>query len=218
MVKNIRVFLMDDHEVVRRGLKEMLNSEGSFQVVGEATGAEESLSRLPDLHPDVALLDLRIPDGDGIEVCREIRSNYPQVACLILTSFDDDEALLSAAIAGASGYVLKQIHGTELFEAIKQAALGKSLLDANIVAKVVERLKTSSATDEKLRSLSPQEKRILDFIAQGLTNRQIGEQMYLAEKTVKNYVSNVLSKLGMSRRTEAAVYAAQIAERKRFHS
>lgn len=218
MVKNIRVFLMDDHEVVRRGLKEMLNSEGSFQVVGEATGAEETLSRLPDLHPDVALLDLRIPDGDGIEVCREIRSNYPQVACLILTSFDDDEALLSAAIAGASGYVLKQIHGTELFEAIKQAALGKSLLDANIVAKVVERLKTSSATDEKLRSLSPQEKRILDFIAQGLTNRQIGEQMYLAEKTVKNYVSNVLSKLGMSRRTEAAVYAAQIAERKRFHS
>ncbi len=207
----IRVFLLDDHEVVRRGLRDLLEAEDDFVVVGEAGTAEEAYGRIPATTPDVAVLDVRLPDGDGIEVCRDIRSRHPEIQCLILTSFADDEALLSAIMAGASGYLLKQVKGTDLVGGIRRVGSGESLLDPALTERVLERLR--SPEDDELASLTTQERRILDLIAEGLTNRQIGERMYLAEKTVKNYVSNLLSKLGMSRRTEAAVYAARLAER-----
>lgn len=207
----IRVFLLDDHEVVRRGLRDLLEAEDGFVVVGEAGTAEEAFGRIPATTPDVAVLDVRLPDGDGIEVCRDIRSRHPEIQCLILTSFADDEALLSAIMAGAAGYLLKQVKGTDLVGGIRRVGSGESLLDPALTERVLERLR--SPEDDELASLTTQERRILDLIAEGLTNRQIGERMYLAEKTVKNYVSNLLSKLGMSRRTEAAVYAARLAER-----
>ena len=207
----IRVFLLDDHEVVRRGLRDLLEAEDDFVVVGEAGTAEEAYGRIPATTPDVAVLDVRLPDGDGIEVCRDIRSRHPEIQCLILTSFADDEALLSAIMAGAAGYLLKQVKGTDLVGGIRRVGSGESLLDPTLTERVLERLR--SPEDDELASLTTQERRILDLIAEGLTNRQIGERMYLAEKTVKNYVSNLLSKLGMSRRTEAAVYAARLAER-----
>ncbi len=207
----IRVFLLDDHEVVRRGLRDLLEAEDGFVVVGEAGTAEEAYGRIPATTPDVAVLDVRLPDGDGIEVCRDIRSRHPEIQCLILTSFADDEALLSAIMAGAAGYLLKQVKGTDLVGGIRRVGSGESLLDPALTERVLERLR--SPEDDELASLTTQERRILDLIAEGLTNRQIGERMYLAEKTVKNYVSNLLSKLGMSRRTEAAVYAARLAER-----
>lgn len=210
-----RVFLLDDHEIVRRGLRELLEAEGDLVVAGEAGTAEEALTRIPSSRPDVAVLDVRLPDGDGVEVCREIRSSHPEVGCLILTSFADDEALFSAILAGAAGYVLKQVRGNDLVDAIRRVAQGQSLLDPTVTARVLERLRTPQTHDDDLGSLSEQERRILDLIAEGLTNRQIGERMYLAEKTVKNYVSNVLLKLGMSRRSEAAAYAARLAERRR---
>jgi two-component system response regulator DevR len=210
-----RVFLLDDHEIVRRGLRELLEAEGDLVVAGEAGTAEEALTRIPASRPDVAVLDVRLPDGDGVEVCREIRSSHPEVSCLILTSFADDEALFSAILAGAAGYVLKQVRGNDLVDAIRRVAQGQSLLDPTVTARVLERLRTPQTHDDDLGSLSEQERRILDLIAEGLTNRQIGERMYLAEKTVKNYVSNVLLKLGMSRRSEAAAYAARLAERRR---
>jgi len=210
-----RVFLVDDHEIVRRGLRELLEGEDDLLVAGEAGTAEEALSRIPAARPDVAVLDVRLPDGDGVEVCREIRSTHPEVRCLMLTSFADDEALFSAILAGASGYVLKQVRGTDLVDAIRRVAQGQSLLDPTVTARVLERLRAPAPPDEGLGSLTEQERRILDLIAEGLTNRQIGERMYLAEKTVKNYVSNVLMKLGMSRRSEAAAYAARLAERRR---
>ena len=209
----IRVFLLDDHEVVRRGLRELLEAEGDLLVVGEAGTAEEAYGRIPATTPDVAVLDVRLPDGDGVEVCREVRSRHPEIKCLMLTSFADDEALFSAIMAGASGYVLKQVRGTDLVDAVRRVGAGESLLDPTVTARVLERLRHPEEKDE-LRMLTDQERRILDHIAEGLTNRQIGEQMYLAEKTVKNYVSNVLSKLGMSRRTEAAAYAARLSERR----
>ena len=210
----IRVFLLDDHEIVRMGLKELLDAEDDLVVVGEAGTAEDALARIPAITPDVAVLDVHLPDGDGIAVCREIRSARPDIKCLILTSFADDEALFSAILAGAAGYVLKQVRGNDLVDAIRRVARGQSLLDPAVTARVLERLRTPPAPDGNLASLTEQERRILDLIAEGLTNRQIGERMYLAEKTVKNYVSNVLMKLGMSRRSEAAAYAARLAERR----
>jgi DNA-binding NarL/FixJ family response regulator len=208
------VFLLDDHEVVRRGIRELLAAEDDMDVVGEAGTAEEALNRIPSTRPDVAVLDVRLPDGDGIEVCREVRSRHPNVACLMLTSFADDEALFAAIMAGASGYVLKQIRGNELVGAIRTVAAGGSLLDPVVTARVLERIRAGEPEDENLARLSDQERRILDLIAEGKTNRQIAESIFLAEKTVKNYVSSILTKLGMERRSEAAAYAARLAERR----
>jgi DNA-binding NarL/FixJ family response regulator len=206
----IRVFLLDDHEIVRRGVKELLEAEGDLEVVGEAGTAAEALARIPPTRPDVAVLDVRLPDGDGVQVCREIRSAHPEIQCLMLTSFADDEALFQAIVAGASGYVLKQIKGADVVEAVRAVGKGRSLLDPSLTARVLERLRSGSEEDELLARLSPQERNILRLIADGLTNRQIAEEVHLAEKTVKNYVSNLLSKLGMERRTQAAVYAARL--------
>jgi DNA-binding NarL/FixJ family response regulator len=209
----IRVFLLDDHEVVRRGLRELLESEGDIEIAGEAGTAEEALGRIPATSPDVAVLDVRLPDGDGVEVCREIRSRHPEIACIMLTSFADDEAVYAAIMAGAAGYVLKQVRGTELVEGIRRVAAGDSLLDPSVTTRVLERIRHRDDADE-LSALTDQERKVLELISDGLTNRQIGERMFLAEKTVKNYVSNLLSKLGMSRRTEAAAYAARLSERR----
>jgi two-component system response regulator DevR len=211
----IRVFLLDDHEVVRRGVRELLEQEEDLQVVGEASTAEEAIGRIPPTRPDVAVLDVRLPDGSGVEVCREIRSRHPEVACLMLTSYADDEALFQAIMAGAAGYVLKQVRGADLVDGIRRVAAGQSLLDPVVTARVLDRLRQGPEEDERLRSLSEQEHRILELLADGLTNRQIAERMFLAEKTVKNYMSNVLAKLGMHRRTEAAVYASKVRERRR---
>jgi DNA-binding NarL/FixJ family response regulator len=208
-----RVFLLDDHEVVRRGLRDLLEAEDDLEVVGEAGTAEEAYGRIPATSPDVAVLDVRLPDGDGVEVCREIRSRHPEIQCLMLTSFADDEALFSAIMAGASGYLLKQVKGTDLVDAVRRVGRGESLLDPAVTRRVLERLRTAPEDDE-LGSLTDQERKLLDLIAEGLTNRQIAERMFLAEKTVKNYVSNVLAKLGMSRRSQAAAYAARLAERR----
>lgn len=211
----IRVFLLDDHEVVRRGVRDLLEADGDLVVVGEAGSAEEALRRIPSVHPQVAVLDVQLGDGSGIEVCRDIRSSHPEIQCLMLTSYADDEAMLDSVVAGASGYVLKQIRGNELVESVRKVAAGRSLLDPAMTARVIERLRRGPEQDDRLASLTPQERRILTLLADGLTNRQIGEQMFLAEKTVKNYVSNLLMKLGMSRRTEAAVYAARHADLRR---
>ncbi|MEX2255643.1 MAG: response regulator transcription factor [Acidimicrobiia bacterium] len=213
MAGPVRVFLMDDHEVVRRGLRELLESEGSIEIVGEAGSAEEALARIPPTRPDVAVLDVRLPDGNGVEVCREVRSRNPEIRCLILTSFSDDEALFQAIMAGASGYLLKQIKGTDLVESVQRVAAGQSLLDPAVTARVLERLREGSETDQQLAQLTDQERKILNLIADGLTNRQIAERVHLAEKTVKNYVSNVLMKLGMERRTQAAVFAARLRDK-----
>ena len=206
----IRVFLLDDHEIVRRGLRELLESDGSIEVVGESGLAVEATSRIPALHPDVAVLDGRLPDGSGVDVCRDVRSVDPSIACLILTSYDDDEALFNSIMAGAAGYVLKQVLGTELLDAIHRVAQGQSLLDPMVTKKVLARLREGPESDPALAKLTEQERRILLLIAEGLTNRQIGERMFLAEKTVKNYVSSLLAKLGMERRTQAAVFAARL--------
>jgi DNA-binding NarL/FixJ family response regulator len=212
-----RVFLLDDHEIVRRGLRELLEQEADFEIVGEAGTAEEAASRIPPTRPDVALLDVRLPDGDGIEVCREIRSAHPEIRCLMLTSFADDEALFSAIMAGASGYLLKQVKGNDLIDAIRRVGNGESLLDPSMTARVLERIRTGAEQTDELAGLTEQERRVLDLIAEGLTNRQIAERMFLAEKTVKNYVSNLLAKLGMSRRSEAAAFAARLEERRGKH-
>jgi DNA-binding NarL/FixJ family response regulator len=209
----VRVFLLDDHEVVRRGLKDLLEDGGDLVVVGEAGTAAEALSRIPPTRPDVAILDVRLPDGDGVEVCRDVRAKHPEIQCLILTSFSDDEALFQAIMAGAAGYLLKQIKGTDLVDAVKRVATGQSLLDPAVTRRVLERLRAGPEEDERLSRLTDQERRILELIAEGLTNRQIAERVHLAEKTVKNYVSNLLAKLGMERRTQAAVYATKLHER-----
>ena len=203
-----RVVLVDDHEIVRRGLKELLQDEG-FDVVGEAGNAAEALVRVRALRPDVAILDARLPDGSGIDVCRDVRSADPSIACLILTSYDDDDALFAAIMAGASGYVLKQVHGTDLVDAIRRVAAGQSLLDPAVTTRVLERLREGPRRDPRLASLTDQERRVLDLVAEGLTNRQIGTRLGLAEKTVKNYVSSLLAKLGLASRTQAAIYATQ---------
>ena len=202
------VFLLDDHEVVRRGLRDLLEADG-IEVVGEAGTAEVAFGRIHALDPDVAVLDVRLPDGDGVSVCREVRSRHPRTACLMLTSFTDDEALFQAILAGAAGYVLKQIRGTDLVDAVRTVAAGRSLLDPVVTARVLERLRRGPEVDERLAQLTVQEQRILELMAEGLTNRDIGERLHLAEKTVKNYVTNVLAKMGMTRRTEAAVYAVR---------
>jgi two-component system, NarL family, response regulator DevR len=206
----IRVFLLDDHEVVRRGLADMLGLEPDMAVVGQAGSAGEALVRVAECAPDVAVLDVRLPDGSGVEVCRDIRSAHPEIKCLMLTSYADDEALIDAIVAGASGYVLKDIKGNDLVAAIRSIAAGRSLLDPVATARVLERLRSTRETDPKLESLTDQERRILDLIGEGMTNRQIGQELYLAEKTVKNYVSSVLAKLGMQRRTQAAAYVVRL--------
>ena len=208
-VTPIRVFLLDDHEVVRRGLRDLLEIEGEFEVVGEASTAAEALARVPAVKPRVAVLDVRLPDGNGVTVCRELRSRMPELACLMLTSFSDDEALFDAILAGASGYLLKQVGGTDLVGAVRTVAAGGSLLDPKLTASVMDRLRAGTPKDP-LAVLTAQERRILDLIGDGLTNRQIGERMFLAEKTVKNYVSNILAKLGMERRTQAAAFVARL--------
>ena len=208
----IRVFLLDDHEVVRRGVAELLGAEPDLEVVGEAGTAAEALVRVPALRPDVAVLDVRLPDGDGVSVCRELRSAMPDLACLMLTSFADDEALFDAILAGAAGYVLKQIRGADLVGAVRTVAAGGSLLDPKAAATVMRRLREPAPTDP-LAGLSDQERRILELIGEGLTNKDIGERMFLAEKTVKNYVSNVLTKLGLQRRTQVAVLATELRHR-----
>jgi two-component system, NarL family, response regulator DevR len=213
----IRVFLVDDHEVVRRGLADLLSAVPGMEVVGEAATAEQALARIPAAQPDVAVLDGRLPDGSGIDVCRDIRSSMPQTYCLILTSYDDEDAVLAAVLAGASGYVLKEVRGSTLVDSVRQVAAGRSLIPPEVISQVMERVRHGSPADAKLSALTEREREVLDLIAEGLTNKQIGERLFLAEKTVKNYVSNLLSKMGMSRRTEAAVYAARLSERRQTH-
>ena len=206
---------MDDHEIVREGLHALLESQGDFEVVGEAATAAEGLARIPPLHPDVAVLDVRLPDGDGVSVCRDVRAGSPEIKCLMLTSFADDEALFDAIMAGASGYVLKQIKGTDIVDAIRRVAAGESLLDPDATQRVLDRIRHPPEQDARLASLTPQERRILDLVTDGMTNRQIADEMFLAEKTVKNYVSNLLAKLGMKRRTQAAVFGARLQQEHR---
>jgi DNA-binding NarL/FixJ family response regulator len=209
----IRVFLLDDHEIVRRGVHELLSGEGDIEVVGEAGTAADALVRIPATRPDVAVLDVRLPDGSGVEVCREVRSADEGVKCLMLTSYADDEALFDAIMAGASGYVLKAIRGSELLTAVRDVAAGRSLLDPVATARVLERLRDGDSGgqgDDKLAHLTDQERRILELIGEGLTNRQIGAELHLAEKTIKNYVSGLLAKLGMQRRSQAAAYVARM--------
>ena len=214
----INVFLLDDHEVVRAGLRDLLEgADESIAVVGEASSAEEALARIAAVHPDVAILDVRLGEGetDGIAVCREIRSAHPEIACLVLTSFPDDEALFAAIMAGAAGYLLKEVRGRDIVGSVKRAARGESLLDPALTQRLIDRMRTGDPGDERLDRLTTRERRVLDLVAEGKTNREIGAELYLAEKTVKNYVSNILSKLGMQRRTEAAVFAARLADRER---
>ncbi|MEU0520558.1 response regulator transcription factor [Streptosporangium sp. NPDC006007] len=206
----IRVFLVDDHEVVRRGVAALLESENDIEVIGEAGTVESAVARIPALRPDVAVLDVRLPDGSGVDVCREVRSKMPELACLMLTSFADDEALFNAVMAGAAGYVLKQIHGSDLVGAVRTVATGQSLLDPQTTSSMLRRLRDQASVKDPLAALSDQERLILELIGEGMTNRQIGERMFLAEKTVKNYVSNLLAKLSMQRRTQVAALAARM--------
>ncbi|MBV8996078.1 MAG: response regulator transcription factor [Pseudonocardiales bacterium] len=212
---SVRVFLLDDHEVVRRGLRDLLEDSGGIEVVGEAGRVDEALRRIRAVRPDVAVLDAQLPDGSGIEVCREIRSSLPSVACLILTSYDDDEALFAAIMAGAAGYVLKQIRGTDLVDAVHRVAQGQSLLDPAVTATVLTRLREGPpASDPRWEALSERERAVLALIADGLSNREIGARLFLAEKTVKNHVSRLLAKLQMQRRTQIAVFGAQMREQR----
>jgi two-component system response regulator DevR len=205
----IRVFLLDDHELVRRGIRELLESEGDIVVVGESGSAQEATRRIPALRPDVAILDGRLPDGSGIDVCRDIRSVDPSIKALILTSYDDDDALFAAIMGGASGYILKQVRGNDFVDTVRRVAAGQSTLDPAMTAQVLERVRNGPPRDRELEGLTTQEQRILELIGEGLTNRQIAERMHLAEKTVKNYVSSMLAKLGLSSRTQAAIFATK---------
>jgi DNA-binding NarL/FixJ family response regulator len=211
--KNIRVFVLDDHEVVRLGLKELLDAEPDMEVVGEAATAESAVGRVPVLGVDVAVLDVRLPDGDGVEVCREIRSASPGTACLMLTGYGDDRALLAAIMAGAAGYTMKQAMATDVVEAVRSVAEGRSALGPEAAQRVMALLRDKAETADPLAALSGQEKRVLELIGEGLTNREIAERMFLSEKTVKNYVSSLLTKLGMSRRSQVAALAARIGDR-----
>ncbi|MFD6468542.1 response regulator [Streptomyces goshikiensis] len=217
----IRVFLLDDHEVVRRGLRDLLDAPADITVVGEAGTADQALARGPALRPDVAVLDVRLPDGDGITVCRELRSRMPDLACLMLTSFDDEDALLDAIMAGAAGYVLKQIKGSDLVSAIRTVATGQSMLDPATTARLMHRLREPEAAkapeDTRLAALSERERAVLELIGDGLTNRQIAKRLYLSEKTVKNHISRLLGKLGVERRVQAAVIAAQVHDQGHTH-
>jgi DNA-binding NarL/FixJ family response regulator len=205
----IRVYLLDDHEVVRRGIRELLEAEGDIEVVGESGLAVEAAARIPALRPDVAILDGRLPDGSGIDVCRDVRSQDPSIAALILTSYDDDDALFSAIMAGAAGYVLKQVRGNDLVDMVRRVAAGQSTLDPSVTAQVLERIRTGPPVDKELQALTDQEQRILGLIGRGMTNREIAQEMFLAEKTVKNYVSSMLAKLGLASRTQAAILAVK---------
>jgi two-component system response regulator DevR len=205
----ITVFLLDDHEIVRRGIRELLEGEDDIEVVGESGLAQEAARRIPAVRPDVAILDGRLPDGTGIDVCREIRSREPATKALILTSYDDDEAVIAAIMAGAAGYVLKQVRGSDLVDTVRRVAAGQSMLDPQVTAQVLERVRNGPAVDPRLAQLTAQEQRILGLIGQGMTNRQIAEEMFLAEKTVKNYVSALLAKLGLNSRTQAALFVAK---------
>ena len=206
----IRVYLLDDHEVVRRGLADLLQAEGDIEVVGESGSAVDAEHRIPALRPHVAVLDARLPDGSGIDVCRAVRSVDPNIQALILTSYEDDEALFAAIMAGAAGYVLKQIRGTDLVDGIRRVAAGQSLLDPAVTARVLDRIRRGPDQPDELKGLTEQEKRILTLVAEGLTNREIAQRMFLSEKTIKNYVSSLLAKLGLERRTQAAVLAAKL--------
>jgi len=206
----IRVFLLDDHEVVRRGLADLLQAEGDIEVVVESGLAVEATHRIPALRPNVMILDARLPDGNGIDVCRDVRAVDPTIKGLILTSYEDDEALFAAIMAGAAGYVLKQIRGTDLVDAVRRVDAGQSLLDPAVTAQVLERIRTGIEEPKELKGLTDQERRILEYIAEGLTNHEIAQRMFLADKTVKNYVSSVLAKLGLERRTQAAVLATRL--------
>ena len=206
----IRVFLLDDHEVVRRGLRDLLEAEGDIEVVGESGTAREATARIPALRPDVAVLDARLPDGSGIDVCRDVRSTDPSIKALILTSYDDDEALFAAIMAGAAGYLLKQVGAGDLVDAVRRVAAGQSLIDPTLTARLLERVRNGPPEEKALADLTAQERKILALIAEGMTNRQIGERLYLAEKTIKNYVSSILAKLGLERRTQAAVLASRL--------
>jgi two-component system, NarL family, response regulator DevR len=201
----IRVFLLDDHELVRRGITALLNAEPDIEVVGEASTAAQARSRIRAVRPDVAILDVRLPDGSGIDVCREVRSENPEVKCLILTGYDDDEAIYAAVLAGAAGYVIKDVHGSGLLDSLRKVAAGKQLIHPSLSNRVVERITDTHQADPRLESLSARERDILPLIAEGLTNREIGDRLGLAEKTVKNYISGLLAKLGLQRRTQAAV-------------
>ena len=209
MADRITVFLLDDHELVRRGVRDLLEVEDDIVVIGEASTQSQAVGRVHALDPDVAVLDVRLEDGNGIEACREIRSLHPRTACLMLTSFADDEALFQTILAGAAGYVLKSIRSSDLVDAVRRVAAGQSLLDPAVTARVLERLRRGPTEDERIARLSDQERQVLTLLAEGLTNRQIGERLFLAEKTIKNYVTAVLYKMDMARRTEAAVYAAK---------
>jgi len=204
----VKVFLLDDHEIVRRGIRELIELEPDIEVVGESGSAQEATRRIPALRPHVALLDARLPDGSGLDVCRDIRSVDPEIQGLILTSFNDEDALATAILAGAAGYLLKDIRGPDLVDALRRVAAGERLIDPDVAQRVRRRWEEDRGGDPRLRTLTPQERRILEHVAEGLTNRQIGEVMFLAEKTVKNYITAVLAKLGMERRTQAAVFAA----------
>jgi DNA-binding NarL/FixJ family response regulator len=206
----IRVYLLDDHEIVRQGIRTFLEAAGDIEVVGESASAVDAANRIPALRPDVAVLDARLPDGSGIEVCRTVRAVDPTINALILTSYDDDEALFAAIMAGAAGYVLKEIRSSDLVTAVRHVAEGKSLIDPAMTATILERIRNGPSTPDELASLTDQERILLGHIAEGLTNRQIAEQMFLAEKTVKNYVSSILAKLGLERRTQAAVLASKL--------
>lgn len=212
----IRVFLVDDHEIVRRGVREVLETTDDIVVVGEASNADEAVRRIPVARPNVAVLDVQLPDRSGVELCRDIRAAHPEVYCVMLTSYDDDQALLDAIVAGAAGFLLKEIRSRDLAESVRKVATGARLMDQRAIDRVVDRLQNPEL-DGRLQSLSPQEQRIVELLADGLTNRQIAAELHLAEKTVKNYMTGVLAKLGMSRRTEAAVYAARLAERRKPH-
>ena len=205
----IRVFVLDDQEIVRRGVRCLLEAEPGIRVIGEAGTASAALARIPALRPDVAVLDVRLPDGDGVSVCREVRSRLPEVACLMFTAFSDDQALLDSIMAGAAGYVLKQVRGCELADAVRAAAAGRSLLPPRAASKVMARLQDTSGQRDSLAGLTPHERSVLELIGEGLTNRQIGERLFLAEKTVKNYVSTLFRKLGLKQRTAAAAYVAR---------
>ncbi|MDQ1651338.1 MAG: two-component system, NarL family, response regulator DevR [Cryptosporangiaceae bacterium] len=213
----IRVYLLDDHEVVRRGIRDLLEQEEDIEVVGEAGLAAEAVGRIPVLKPDVAILDARLPDGSGIDVCRDVRSADPSIRALILTSYEDDEALFAAIMAGAAGYVLKQIRGNDLVDTVRRVAAGQSMLDPAVTQRVLERIRQGNDQPDELRNLTDQERRILGFIAEGMTNREIAGKMFLAEKTVKNYVSTMLQKLGLERRTQAAALASRLLSERPRH-
>jgi two-component system response regulator DevR len=206
----LKVFLVDDHELVRRGVADLLDEEPDLMVIGQASSVSEALARVPAANPDVVVLDVRLPDGNGVELCRELRSRLPELNCLMLTSYTDEEAMMDAILAGAGGYVIKDIKGMELVSAVRTVASGRSLLDNRAAAALMSRLRATVEKPGPVARLTEQERRLLDLIGEGLTNRQIAERMFLAEKTVKNYVSRMLSKLGMERRTQAAVLATEL--------